>query len=229
MSVHEVPALTRREQKALLRGERDGSGPVRPGTEVNANPGATGRFALFGEVLVTGVLITIAGIAVVTMPAALAAGIRHLRRCVAAEDSRMILFWQDLRKALLPGAVVGVVVLVLTMLLLLDIVLAGTGVLPGGIVVTVIGWIGLAAVAVALLAGAGAWTPEHGWRSALRSVPSVLRADAVGALYLVATAGFVIVVTWALAPLFIAAIGCAALAVVAIPARPRRRGPQAAL
>ena len=57
----------------------------------------------------------------------------------------------------------------------------------------------------------------------MRTVPAAIRADVAGAGYIAAAAIFTGVVTWALAPLFIAGIGCAALAVVAVPAR-RRRG-----
>ena len=212
---------TRREERARLRRERDGSGPAREGAEPQRNPGASGRFALLGEVLWTGLLIAVVGIAVVTLPAALAAGIRHLRRCVAAEDSRMGLFWRDVRAGLVPGAAVGLGALVLTLVLLLDIDLARSGFLPGGPVIEVVGWVGLAVVAVVLLASAGAWTPDIGWRGALRTTAQVVRDDVAGAVYLLATAGFVVVVTWALIPLVIPALGCAALAVVAIPVRPR--------
>lgn len=68
----------------------------------------------------------------------------------------------------------------------------------------------------------GAWAPETGWCQTLRAVPEITRADAVALVYLAATAVFVGMVTWALAPLFIPAIGCAALAVVALPERRRR-------
>jgi hypothetical protein len=95
--------------------------------------------------------------------------------------------------------------------------------LPGGSAVAVVGWIGLAVVAVALLAAAAAWQPGGGWRGALRSVPRTLAGDIPGTLYLTATAAFVVVVTWALVPLVIPALGLAALAAVAIPERPRRR------
>ena len=69
-------------------------------------PGVKGSFALFGEVLLTGLLVTVAGIAIITLPAALAAGIRHLRRYVNAEASHARLFWQDFVKAL-PGGLAG--------------------------------------------------------------------------------------------------------------------------
>jgi hypothetical protein len=114
------------------------------------------------------------------------------------------------------------VALVLTAILLLDIDLADTGALPGGAAIAVVGWVGLAVVAVSVLAAAAAWTPEHGWKRAVRSVPGILAGDIPGALYLAATAAFVVVCTWALPPLIIPALGCAALAAIAIPARARR-------
>ncbi len=48
-------------------------------------------------------------------------------------------------------------------------------------------------VDVASFAAAGAWSPETGWRPAVRGVPAALRADVTGVLFLVATAVFVVV------------------------------------
>lgn len=221
MSIEQRPR-TRREERAADRADRSGSGPTRDGRPMLRHPGAAGAFALLGEVLLTGILVTVVSLPVITLPIALAAGIRHLRRYVAAEDSRVRLFWADVRAGILPGAVVGAAALVATLVLLLDIDLARSGFLPGAAVVEGVGWAGLAALAVAILLAAGAWTPTTGWRAAVRAIPDAARGDVVGVLYLVATAAFVVVVTWALPPLFVAGIGCAALAVVAIPARPRR-------
>ncbi len=214
--------MSRREERAAVRADRTGSGPTRDARPQLRHPGAAGAFALLGEVLLVGLLVTVVSLAVVTLPAALAAGIRHLRRYVAAEDSRFALFWVDVRSGLLAGSAVGAVALLATLVLLIDIDLARSGFLPGGALVEAVGWAGLAVVAAALLLAAGAWSPQLGWRGAVRAVPDAARGDVVGVLYIVATAGFVVVVTWALPPLFIAGIGCAALAVVAIPARPRR-------
>jgi hypothetical protein len=107
--------------------------------------------------------------------------------------------------------------------LAVDVVLARTGALPGGEVVGVVGWAGLVVLATGVLLVAGIWSPSMWWTDAVRAVPDTVRADAAGALYLAATAVFVGVVTWALVPLFIPAVGCAALAVVAVPSRRRRR------
>lgn len=214
--------MSRGEEKAARRADMSGAGPVREERAPMRFPGATGAFALFGEALLVGLLITLGGILLVTLPAALAAGIRHLRRYLNAESSPQRRFWRDYLAAMPGGLVVGFAALPLVLLLVLDIDLANSGALPGGAAVAIVGWVGLAVVAVALLSAAGAWTPGRGWRAAVRGVPAALRADVSGALFLVATAVFVCVVTWVLVPLVIPALGCAALAVVAIPARRRR-------
>ncbi|WP_127473330.1 DUF624 domain-containing protein [Microbacterium sulfonylureivorans] len=210
---------TKRAYRAARRADASGSGPTLEERPPARYPGATGAFALFGEVLLVGVLVTVAGLAVITLPAALAAGIRHLRRYLNAEASHARTFWQDFRRALPGGIVVGVAGVVIAAVLVLDIGLANSGALPGGAAVSVIGWAGLVAGAVALLAAAGSWAPDLGWRAAVRSVPASVTADPRGAFYLAATAAFVGIATWMLVPMIIPALGCAALAVVAIPTR----------
>jgi hypothetical protein len=212
----------RRGNRAAAREARSGAGPVGEDFVVGPNPGAKAKFGLFGEVLTIGLLITLVALPVVTLPIALAAGIRQLRRFVAAEDSRSALFWDDVRAGILPSLVVGVSAALIAAVLTVDVLLARSGALPGGEIVGVVGWAGLAVLAVWVLLAAGAWSPQTGWPAAVRSVPGIVRADAVGALYIAATAVFVGVVTWALIPLFIPAIGCAALAVIAVPVRRRR-------
>ncbi|NLP83292.1 DUF624 domain-containing protein [Microbacterium sp. CFH 90308] len=215
--------MDRRQLRAARHADVSGSGPTLDEREPSRFPGAKGAFALFGEVLLTGLLITAAGLALITLPAALAAGIRHLRRYVNAEQSHARTFWQDWRRALPGGLVVGVTAAILALVLILDIDLAGSGLLPGGPAIAVVGWAGLAAGAVALLAAAGSWTPEGGWRPAVRSIPRSVAADPLGAVYLAAAAVLAGVVTWMLVPLIIAGLGCAAFAVVAVPARRGRR------
>ncbi len=215
----------RRAQRAAVRGDRDGSGPTLAERPPARFPGAAAKFALLGEVLVIGVLVTLVGLAVVTLPIALAAGIRHLRRFVAADDSGLRLFWDDVRRGIAPGAVVGLVAAAAVLILALDIDLARSGFLPGGVVVEIVGWAGLAVVAVALLVAAQQWTPELGWRAAVRAVPASVAADPAGAAYLLTAAGLVAFLTLILVPLFPAALGCALLAAVAVPERARRRAP----
>lgn len=209
-------------EKAARRQAASGAGPTGE-APVGRFPGATSGFALFGEVLMVGLLVTVASLLVVTVPSALAAGCAHLRRFLRAEDSRAVLFWRDFRLSLRGGALIGVGAVVLTLLLLLDIDLAKSGMLPGGAVVEFVGWAGLVALAVGLLTAASLWSASGRWGVAVRQVPGVLAGDVGGAVYLLATIGFVVAVTWALAPLIVAGLGCAVLAVVALPERPRRR------
>jgi hypothetical protein len=215
--------MDRKTLRAARRADASGSGPTLEERDPVRYPGAKGAFALFGEVLLTGLLVTVAGLLVVTLPAALAAGIRHLRRYAGAEQSHVRTFWQDWRRALPGGVVVGIVGVALAVLLLLDIDLANSGALPGGPLIAVIGWAGLLIAAVALLLAAGAWTPERGWRPAVRGIPSSIARDPIGAAYLAAAAVLVVVMTWMLAPLVVAGLGCAAFAVMAVPARRGRR------
>ena len=214
---------TKREYKAARRADASGSGPTLEERPVARFPGAGAKFALFGEVLLTGLLIALVGILIITLPAGLAAGIRHLRRYINAEASPLSSFWRDVRRALPGGLAVGLAGTVLAAILVLDVTLAGSGLLPGGAAIAVIGWAGLVVGAVALLAAAGVWTPQLGWRAAVRGVPATIRADLRGALFLASTAIFVGVATWMLVPLIVPALGCAALAVVAIPERRRAR------
>ncbi|MFT4156743.1 MAG: hypothetical protein QM630_02275 [Microbacterium sp.] len=215
----------RRAARAAVRDARSGAGPTLEGFEPGSHPGAAATFTLFGEVLTTGLLMALVALPVVTLPIALASGIRHLRRFIAAEDSRVAFFWADVRAGLLRSLGIGISVTILALVLAADIELANSGALPGGAIIVVVGWVGLLVLTVALLVAAGEWEPKRGWRAAFRAVPRIVRADVVGALYVAATAVFVGVVTWMLAPLVIAGLGCSALAVVAIPARriPERR------
>lgn len=212
----------RREYNAARRADLDGSGPTLEERPAARFPGATAKFALLGEVLLVGILVFAVGILVVTLPAALAAGSRHLRRYIRAEGSSMGQFFGDLKAALPGGLVIGAGATLISAALAADILVASTGLLPGGDLFSIIGWAGLTAVSAATLGSAALWHPDHGWRGALRMLPRRVAHDIPGGLYLAATAVFVGVVTWALPPLIIPALGCAALAAIAIPERPRR-------
>ncbi|HBF83476.1 MAG TPA: hypothetical protein DD420_27185, partial [Streptomyces sp.] len=63
-----------------------------------ARPRFTDRFGLFSECLLTGVWIALAALPLLTFPAALAAGTRHLRRHLAGERGGFRAF------ATVPGA-----------------------------------------------------------------------------------------------------------------------------
>jgi hypothetical protein len=221
--------MSRATDRAARRAALSGSGPTRDdGAPPARFPGAKSAFGLLGEVLLIGILVALVSLPLITLPAGLAAGVRHLRRFLRAEESGLDWFWRDVRASLLGGLGIGAASAAIVVVLVLDIDLASTGLLPGGPVVGIIGWAGLGALALVLFTAAGRWTPELGWLGALREVPGALRADPAGAGYLLATGVFAGVVTWQLAPLVIPALGCVALAIVAVPERPRGRDGAAA-
>ncbi|MEV1132256.1 hypothetical protein [Agromyces sp. NPDC049794] len=213
----------RSARRAAHRAALSGSGPTSDESAAVARfPGARSAFGLLGEVLLVGILVSLVSLPVITLPAALAAGVRHLRRYLRAEDSALGWFWRDVKASLVGGIGVGAASAMLAAVLALDIDLASTGVLPGGPVVALVGWAGLGALVLVLFTAAGRWTPRLGWFGAMRGAPRAIRDDPVGAAYLLATGVFAVVVTWQLAPLVVPALGCVALAIVAAPERPRR-------
>lgn len=212
-----------RGTRAARRADRSGSGPTVSDAPVARNPGALSWFGLLGEVLLVGILVSVVSLPVLTLPAALAAGVRHLGRYVRAESSSLEAFWRDVWKALPGGIAVGAAALVAGLLLAFDLVLATSGALPGGWLVGAAGIAVGTLLAVGLLVAAGAWHPRTGWTFALRTAPRRIVRDPAGALYLLATIGFAVAVTWQLFPLIVPALGCVCLAMFAVPQRPARR------
>ncbi|MCP2032005.1 putative membrane protein YesL [Okibacterium sp. HSC-33S16] len=186
-------------------------------------PGAAGAFALFGEVLWVGVLVTVSGIFVLTLPAALAAGSGHLRRYLAAEEASVRIFFRDLKKAFVGSLAIGAIAVAAVLLLTLDLALSLSGLLPGSQLVFIAGLIGLVLVGLVLVRSAALWRAEAGWPTALRETLPSLGADLVGALYLVVALGLAVLLTWQLAPLVIAGVGCLVFASVVVLERKRAR------
>ncbi|MBP2437020.1 hypothetical protein [Microbacterium amylolyticum] len=210
-----------RVDRALRRAATSGSGHTNDAPA--RHPGATGAFALFGEVLLTGVLVAVGGALIVTLPAALAAATSHLRRYVRAETSSFGQAWADFVRALPGGLVVGATSVAVAAILWVDISIGRSGALPGGGAIVAAGWVLAAVAAGALLAATGRWTADGGWKGAFRGLPRSMASDIPGAIYLIIAAGFIALAGSMLPPLVLPALGCAALAAVAIPERPRRR------
>ncbi|MFI5801445.1 hypothetical protein [Streptomyces sp. NPDC051561] len=185
-------------------------------------PGFASRFALFAECLLTGVWVVLASLPLVTYPAALAAGARHLRRHLDHQAGGVGKFADDFRSALRHGWAVGLAGWVALWLLWVDVSAVRAG-LPGGGAVAAIG---VAAFLVAVVAGmraAAAWGPGASWRTLLAAaVPRTLR-DPAGSLLLVG--GLVVVaVSWRMAPpLAVPVVGAVVAGAVAVEARLRTR------
>ena len=209
--------MTVASSRKLRAQAASGFGPT--SADAGAWPGAKQRFALFGEVLLTGIIVLLLSLPIVTIPLALAIGQRHLLRYLRAEGSQLALIGLDLRDGFVGGVGIGCAWLAATGILLMDILLVASGALPGGIAVGAVAVALLAAVTVLMLWSAASWTPARGWRTAVRAGWVLLRSDLVGSAYLLVAGGFVALLTWMLPPLIIPALGCASFAVVVISTR----------
>lgn len=212
--------MARSADRAARRAALSGTGPT---SEDPAEqwPGATSKFGLFGEVLYVGVFVALLSTALVTAPLAFALGVRHLRRYVRGESSGFAQVVADMSGNLARGLLVGVAAIAALLLLAFDIAVARDRIMPGAPLVEVAGWLGLMALCLGVTTAAGLWSPELGWRAAFRACVPAWRHDPVGLLYLLAAIALVPLLTWQLLPLVVPALGCLALAVVAIPERRR--------
>ena len=208
--------------RAARRAELLGIGPTSTERPEARWPGATARFALFGEVLAVGLMVTLLALPLVTIPLAFGVGIRHLRRFLRAESSTLGSAWSDTRRGFLGSLPIGFALLVALLVLGIDLAVAADRIIPFPDLVGLVGWLGLAVVAVTVLTASFHWAPESGWRAALRLTPPTWRTDPAGVAYLLAAVAFVAVVSWQLAPLIVPGLGCLVFAIVAIPERPRR-------
>lgn len=201
--------------------ERRQRRPLPDGTQLKW-PGAEGKFALFAEVLWMGVLTVVGGLLLITLPAAVAASTRHLHRYLLAERSTVGQWWQDYLSALRTGWIVGVGAVALAAVLLFNLLLAGTQVLPGWQAVFAVGLFGLAALAVTLLQSAVRWSLEKGWRQAVRDGVQAFVSDAGAILPLLVALALTVVVTWQLPPLIVPGMGCLVFAVLVVKDRERK-------
>lgn len=182
-------------------------------------PGARAKFALFGEVLWTGVLMAVACVLIVTWPAAVAAGTTHLRRFLRAEATPASDFFRDVWRALPGGAVMGAASVALGALVALDLALAAGGAIPGGVPVAIVAaLVGVGALLTVVVA-ASAWKPGARWAQLLRRAPRTLAADPSGAVFTVVALGLGGIITWQFLPLGIPALGLVAFALVSIAER----------
>ncbi|GMA34803.1 YesL family protein [Demequina litorisediminis] len=118
---------TPRQRRAAAKAELDGTGPTRAGWLPHVWPGAHTGFALWGEVLLAGIMIALAALPILTAPAALAAGVRHLTRYLRGEASPWREFWADVRSGAVGSAGIALVTAVVAGVLVVDIQARGHG------------------------------------------------------------------------------------------------------
>jgi hypothetical protein len=118
-------------------------------------------FALLGETLLTGVLVLVGSIPVVTVPAALAAGAAHLRRHVGGYDTSVRGYVHDWLVAVRSLWVLGVLLLGVVAVVVVNTGLTASGALPGAPAVRWVTWLAAACAAVVLLRAATAWSDDE--------------------------------------------------------------------
>ncbi|WP_199844590.1 hypothetical protein [Streptomyces sp. DSM 15324] len=176
------------------------------------------RFALFAETLLTGVWIAVACLGVVTYPAALAAGARHLRRRTRHEDGGLREFAADFRSALRGGWFVGVAGWAAAAAVRVDVQAARAG-LPGGPLVAAVGLFALLALVVTGLRAAAVWEPGRSWRPLLAEAARRTARDPAGSFLLVAGLAVVVLSGRLVAPLAVPVLGAVVAAAVAVEER----------
>ncbi|GAA1112886.1 hypothetical protein [Arthrobacter flavus] len=195
--------------------------PEPDGTE-SKWPGAANGVELFAQVIWAGVLTALAGFPIITLPAAIAAGTRHLQRYLRAERSSVRNYGADFVRALPGGLVVGVMAVLVAGLLGLNIFLSLAQVLFAWPVILVLGVLGLALTVLILLQAGYHWTPDRGWKGAIAEGARKLRDDPIGGVMIVAVLAVSGVVIWLLPPLIVAAVGCLLFTVLTVNVRQRR-------
>ncbi|MHC6593131.1 Poxvirus protein I5 [Arthrobacter sp. C152] len=202
----------------------DGTTPARSDAPVPVN-----RFALFSETLLAGLLVLVLSLPLVTIPAAYAAGTMHLGRHLAGRDDSVRGLW-GLFKAALPGSwKLGITTAGAAVVIVLNLLLAWVGQLPGREVVLPATLILAAAGAILLLRTAGAWsdaaasTPGGAWRAALDAGKAISLRDWTGSLLLAAALFCAVVFVWMLAALFVVVPGTLILAAAAVKIRSLRQ------
>ncbi|AEN08867.1 hypothetical protein K373_05694 [Streptomyces sp. DvalAA-21] len=189
-----------------------------------ARPRFMDRFGLFSECLLTGVWIALAALPLLTFPAALAAGTRHLRRHLAGERGGFRAFVTDARAAARGGWLVGASVGAAGVLLLTDLAAVRAG-LPGGPLVGAVGILALIGLLVAVVRAAARWEPGDTWRALLADAGRCTVRDPAGSLLLVCGMAVVVLSGALVLPLAVPVLGALAAAATAVEARRSARRP----
>ena len=204
-----------------------GKSPDKPGIPVN-------RFALFSETILAGVIVLLLSLPLVTAPAAYAAGVAILERHLTGRDDSLKTLWSNFRLALPGSWRFGITTAAAGVVIVLNLLLALVGQLPGRAVILPATVVLAAGAAVLLLRTCGnwsgaAWDAEAGdevevsgpsrWAAAYTHAKNDSLWDWSGSLLLLAAFGMAVVFVWMLQALFVVIPGALILAVAAIKIR----------
>lgn len=198
-------------------------GPRQGNDLPHEDPIPVNRFALFAEALLTGALVLVLSLPLVTIPAAYAAGISHLGRHLSGRDDSVRALWGTFRSALSGSWKLGTTTAVGAVVVVLNLLLATVGQLPGRTVVLPATLVLATAAAVFLLRTAAAWSTHHDWRLSVAEAKVVSLRDFSGSLLLVAALFMCVVFVWMLVALFMVVPGALILAAAAVKIRAGRK------
>ncbi len=210
-----------------------GKSSGKPGIPVN-------RFALFAETILGGVIVLLLSIPLVTAPAAYAAGVAHLERHLSGRDDSLRSLWGNFRRALPGSWKIGITTAVAAVVVVLNLLLALVGQLPGRAAILPATLILAAAGAVLFLRIAANWSGGVNWDGDAGQEPSEVpgpqrwaaayasaKADSLrdwsGSLLLLAAVFMAVVFVWMLQALFVIVPGTLVLATAAIKIRAGNR------
>ncbi|MCU1436784.1 MAG: Poxvirus protein [Pseudarthrobacter sp.] len=199
------------------------------------DPIPVNRFALFSETLLAGLLVLVLSVPLVTIPAAYAAGIAHLERHLSGRDDSVRSLWTTFRAALPGSWKLGITTAGAAVVIVLNLLLATVGQLPGSAVVLPATLVLAVAGAILLLRTAAAWPDGSGsdvpgggsaapgaWHSAIATAKALTLHDWTGSLLLAAALFASVVFVWMLAALFVVVPGTLILAAAAVKMRSAR-------
>lgn len=207
----------------------------------SGNPGIpVNRFALFAETILAGVIVLLLSVPLVTAPAAYAAGVAHLERHLSGRDDSLRSLWVNFRRALPGSWKMGITTAVAAVVIVLNLLLALVGQLPGRAVILPATLVLAAAGAVLFLRIAANWSGGVAWDGDAHQQPSDLSGpqrwaaayakskgdslrDWSGSLLLLAAVFMAVVFVWMLQALFVIVPGTLVLAAAAIKIRAGNR------
>ena len=209
-----------------------GASSGKPGIPVN-------RFALFAESILAGVIVLLLSVPLVTAPAAYAAGVAHLERHLSGRDDSLRSLWGNFRRALPGSWKFGITTAAAAVVIVLNLLLALVGQLPGRTVILPATLILAAAGAILLLRTAANWSGgvnldgdagqqpaevpgRQRWAAAYSSAKNDSVRDWSGSLLLLAALFMTVVFVWMLQALFVIVPGTLVLAAAAIKIRSHR-------
>lgn len=182
----------------------------------------TSRLALFAEVVLTGVLALLGGLVVLTVPAALAAGVAHLRRHVHGSPTTLRQFARDWLRAIPATLPLAIGLVLIGALVTINFDIAGTGALPSADLVRVVSLSLLVVAVTVTVRAAGCWSDEEGVGRDLGAVALTRAAwrrtagDPSGSLLVTVATAAAALLPVLVQPLVVVVGGLVCMAVVAV-------------